>query len=63
MDRPCTNKAALVRAQRFRRRARGRRHHGADRLPHKAIPHWPAYTAADRATMMIDTEWQVQNDP
>ncbi len=29
----------------------------------KAIPHWPAYTAADRATMMIDTEWRVQNDP
>jgi para-nitrobenzyl esterase len=29
----------------------------------RAIPHWPAYTAADRATMMIDTEWRVQNDP
>jgi para-nitrobenzyl esterase len=29
----------------------------------KAIPHWPAYTAPDRATMMIDTEWRVQNDP
>ena len=29
----------------------------------KLIPHWPAYTAADRATMMIDTEWQVQSDP
>ena len=29
----------------------------------KAIPHWPAYTAAERATMMIDTEWRVQNDP
>jgi para-nitrobenzyl esterase len=29
----------------------------------KAIPHWPVYTAADRATMMIDTEWRVQNDP
>jgi para-nitrobenzyl esterase len=28
-----------------------------------AIPHWPAYTAADRATMTIDTEWRVQNDP
>jgi carboxylesterase type B len=25
--------------------------------------HWPVYTAADRATMMIDTEWRVQNDP
>ncbi len=29
----------------------------------KAIPHWPAYTAAERATMMIDSEWRVQNDP
>jgi para-nitrobenzyl esterase len=29
----------------------------------KAIPHWPAYTASDRATMMIDTEWRVQKDP
>jgi para-nitrobenzyl esterase len=29
----------------------------------KAIPHWPAYTAADRTTMMIDTEWSLQNDP
>jgi para-nitrobenzyl esterase len=29
----------------------------------KAIPQWPAYTPADRATMMIDTEWRVQNDP
>jgi para-nitrobenzyl esterase len=29
----------------------------------KATPHWPAYAAADRATMMIDTEWRVQNDP
>ncbi len=29
----------------------------------KAIPLWPAYTVADRATMMIDTEWRVQNDP
>ena len=29
----------------------------------EAIPHWPAYTAADRTTMMIDTEWRVQKDP
>jgi para-nitrobenzyl esterase len=29
----------------------------------KLIPHWPVYRAADRATMMIDTEWRVQNDP
>ena len=29
----------------------------------KAIPHWPAYTAAERATMMIDSEWRVEDDP
>jgi para-nitrobenzyl esterase len=29
----------------------------------KAIPYWPAYTIAQRATMMIDTEWRVENDP
>jgi para-nitrobenzyl esterase len=29
----------------------------------KAIPHWPPYTGASRATMMIDTEWRLQNDP
>jgi len=29
----------------------------------QAIPHWPAYTAADRTTMLIDTEWRVQKDP
>jgi len=29
----------------------------------RALPHWPSYTPADRATMMIDTEWRVQNDP
>jgi para-nitrobenzyl esterase len=29
----------------------------------KAIPHWPAYTGVDRTTMMIDTEWKLQNDP
>src|SRR5271165_1991183 len=29
----------------------------------KAISHWPAYKAVDRATMTIDTEWRVQNDP
>jgi para-nitrobenzyl esterase len=28
-----------------------------------AIPRWPAYNAESRATMMIDTEWRVQNDP
>jgi carboxylesterase type B len=29
----------------------------------KAIPLWPVYLAADRATMMIDTERRVQNGP
>jgi para-nitrobenzyl esterase len=29
----------------------------------EAIPHWPTYTAADRATMAIDAEWGVRNDP
>jgi para-nitrobenzyl esterase len=28
-----------------------------------AIPRWPAYSAENRATMVIDTEWRVQNDP
>jgi para-nitrobenzyl esterase len=29
----------------------------------EAVPHWPAYTAADRTTMIIDSKWQLQNDP
>jgi para-nitrobenzyl esterase len=29
----------------------------------KAVPDWPAYTTANRPTMMINTEWQIQNDP
>jgi carboxylesterase type B len=29
----------------------------------KLIPHWPDHPAAKRATMTIDTEWRVQNDP
>ncbi|MBV8335189.1 MAG: carboxylesterase/lipase family protein [Alphaproteobacteria bacterium] len=28
-----------------------------------AIPHWPAYTLADRATMVLDTTSRVENDP
>ena len=28
-----------------------------------AIPHWPAYNADTRATMMIDTHWTLANDP
>ena len=27
------------------------------------IPHWPAYDAQSRATMMINAEWEVENDP
>jgi para-nitrobenzyl esterase len=27
-----------------------------------AIPHWPAYTAADRATLILDRECRVEND-
>ncbi len=27
-----------------------------------AIPHWPAYTAADRATLVLDRECRVEND-
>jgi para-nitrobenzyl esterase len=29
----------------------------------KQIPHWPAYDAATRATMVFDTKSQVVNDP
>jgi len=36
---------------------------GTGMRDNKAIPHWPPYMAADRATMMIGTEWRVQNDP
>jgi len=28
-----------------------------------AIPHWPAYTLPDRATMVLDTNCRVENDP
>jgi para-nitrobenzyl esterase len=28
-----------------------------------AIPHWPAYTTADRSTMIVDTTCRVENDP
>lgn len=28
-----------------------------------AIPHWPAYTLADRATMVLDATCRVDNDP
>jgi para-nitrobenzyl esterase len=27
------------------------------------VPKWPAYTANDRATMIINNEWKVANDP
>ena len=30
---------------------------------HAGIPHWPAFTANQRSTMLIDNEWKVMNDP
>jgi para-nitrobenzyl esterase len=30
---------------------------------HSAIPQWPAYEPTSRATMILDTEWRVENDP
>jgi para-nitrobenzyl esterase len=30
---------------------------------HSGLPHWPAYTVADRATMTFDTTCRVVNDP
>jgi para-nitrobenzyl esterase len=30
---------------------------------HALIPKWPSYNAADRATMLIDNEWKLSNDP
>jgi para-nitrobenzyl esterase len=30
---------------------------------HAGIPHWPAFTANPRATMFIENEWKVINDP
>lgn len=30
---------------------------------HPSIPHWPAYNAADRATLMLDAECRIENDP
>jgi para-nitrobenzyl esterase len=30
---------------------------------HMAIPHWPAYTTEERATMIFDTDCRVENDP
>jgi para-nitrobenzyl esterase len=30
---------------------------------HKALPHWPAYTADRRATMIFDTPCRIENDP
>ena len=29
---------------------------------HKGIPHWPAYNATERSTMVIDNEWKAVND-
>ena len=30
---------------------------------HSGIPQWPAYTATQRATMLINNEWKAVNDP
>jgi para-nitrobenzyl esterase len=30
---------------------------------HSAIPQWPVYEPTSRATMILDTEWRVENDP
>ena len=30
---------------------------------HKGLPNWPAYTADQRATMLLDTTSKVVNDP
>ncbi|MGD1210584.1 MAG: carboxylesterase family protein [Candidatus Acidiferrales bacterium] len=30
---------------------------------HPGLPHWPAYTASDRATMILNDECKVANDP
>jgi len=30
---------------------------------HAGIPKWAAYNATDRATMHIDNEWKLVNDP
>ena len=36
-------------------------HNGAPDNP--TIPHWPAYTPADRATMVLDTACRIDSDP
>jgi para-nitrobenzyl esterase len=30
---------------------------------HPSVPHWPAYTAAGRATLMLDATCRIENDP
>ena len=30
---------------------------------HPAMPSWPAYNQTERATMMLDTECRIDNDP
>jgi para-nitrobenzyl esterase len=30
---------------------------------HPSIPHWPPYTAAERATLMLDATCRIENDP
>ncbi len=36
-------------------------HNGAP--AHQTIPTWPAYDLTSRATMMLDAQWRVENDP
>jgi para-nitrobenzyl esterase len=30
---------------------------------HEGLPHWPAYDARDRATILFDVPCKVENDP
>jgi para-nitrobenzyl esterase len=30
---------------------------------HPAVPRWPPYTAAERATLMLDAVCRIENDP
>ena len=36
------------------------RHHDPN---HRGIPHWPAYSLTDRATMMFDYDCRIERDP
>jgi para-nitrobenzyl esterase len=30
---------------------------------HPGIPHWPPYQAPERATLMLDADCRIENDP